>query len=77
MSLMSNHYLLDIMALHRADSAMDKAERRRKGGCLMREYWKDENGLTNTEFALLLALLVIAAVTAWMALGTSANIASQ
>lgn len=32
--------------------------------------WKDEEGLTTVEYALLLALVAIAAITAWSTLGT-------
>ena len=36
-------------------------------------YWKDEEGLTTVEYALLLALIVVVAITAWTALGTGVN----
>ena len=36
-------------------------------------YWKDEDGLTTVEYALLLALIVVVAITAWTALGTGVN----
>lgn len=36
-------------------------------------YWKDEEGLTTVEYALLLALIVVVAITTWTALGTSVN----
>ena len=32
--------------------------------------WSDEEGLTTVEYALLLALVAIAALTAWTTLGT-------
>jgi pilus assembly protein Flp/PilA len=32
--------------------------------------WSDEEGLTTVEYALLLALVAIAAITAWSTLGT-------
>ena len=32
--------------------------------------WQDEEGLTTVEYALLLALVAIAAITAWTTLGT-------
>jgi Flp pilus assembly pilin Flp len=32
-------------------------------------YWKDEEGLTTVEYALLLALIVVVAIAAWGALG--------
>lgn len=31
--------------------------------------WKDEDGLTTVEYALLLALVVVAGITAWSTLG--------
>ena len=37
----------------------------------MKTYWKDEDGLTTVEYALLLALIVVVAITAWTALGTA------
>ena len=39
----------------------------------MKTYWTDEEGLTTVEYALLLALIVVVAITAWTALGTSVN----
>jgi Flp pilus assembly pilin Flp len=33
-------------------------------------FWKDEEGLTTVEYALLLALLVVAALGVWTAFGT-------
>ena len=36
-------------------------------------YWKEEAGLTTVEYALLLALIVVVAITAWTALGTGVN----
>ncbi|MCX7597444.1 MAG: Flp family type IVb pilin [Armatimonadetes bacterium] len=35
----------------------------------MRKFWKDEEGLTTVEYALLLALLVVAALAVWTAFG--------
>ncbi len=35
----------------------------------MRELWKDEEGLTTVEYALLLALIVVAGIAAWTGLG--------
>ena len=32
--------------------------------------WKDEEGLTTVEYAFLLALIAVAAITAWSTLGT-------
>jgi len=37
----------------------------------MRELWKDEEGLTTVEYALLLALVVVAGIAAWQGLGTT------
>jgi len=34
------------------------------------DLWRDEDGLTTVEYALLLALVAIAAITAWTTLGT-------
>lgn len=39
----------------------------------MRELWKDEDGLTSVEYALLLALIVVVALGAWTLLGSSVN----
>ncbi len=36
----------------------------------MRELWKDTEGLTTVEYALLLALVVVAGIAAWQGLGT-------
>ena len=38
--------------------------------------WEDEEGLTTVEYALLLALVAIAAITAWTTLGTTQTSAS-
>jgi len=35
----------------------------------MRDLWKDEEGLTTVEYALLLALVVVAGIAAWQGLG--------
>ena len=35
----------------------------------MKKFWMDEDGLTTVEYALLLALIVAVAVTAWSGLG--------
>jgi pilus assembly protein Flp/PilA len=35
----------------------------------MKDLWKDEEGLTTVEYALLLALVVVAGITAWSTLG--------
>ena len=35
----------------------------------MKELWKDEDGLTTVEYALLLALVAVAALGAWSTLG--------
>ena len=37
----------------------------------LKRLWKDEDGLTTVEYALLLVLIVVVAVTAWQTLGTS------
>ena len=39
----------------------------------MFKLWKDEEGLTTVEYALLLALVVVAAITAWTSLGQNVN----
>ncbi len=36
---------------------------------MVRSLWKDEEGLTTVEYALLLALLVVAAIGVWTAFG--------
>ena len=36
---------------------------------MFRKLWMDETGLTTVEYALLLALVAIAAITAWTTLG--------
>ena len=40
---------------------------------IMKKFWSDEDGLTTIEYALLLALIVVVAITAWTALGTGVN----
>ncbi len=40
---------------------------------IMKKFWNDEDGLTTVEYALLLALIVVVAITAWTALGTGVN----
>ena len=42
---------------------------REKEADKMRELWKDEEGLTTVEYALLLALVVVAGIAAWQGLG--------
>ena len=37
---------------------------------MFKTLWKDEEGLTTVEYALLLALVAIAAITAWTTLGS-------
>lgn len=37
---------------------------------MIKMLWNDEEGLTTVEYALLLALVAIAAITAWSTLGT-------
>ncbi len=39
----------------------------------LKKFWNDEDGLTTVEYALLLALIVVVAITAWTALGTGVN----
>ena len=36
-------------------------------------YWQDERGLATVEYALLLALIVAVALTAWTTLGSKVN----
>ena len=36
----------------------------------LKSIWRDEDGLSTVEYALLLALVAIAAITAWTTLGT-------
>jgi len=36
---------------------------------MLKMLWQDEGGLTTVEYALLLALVAIAAISAWSALG--------
>lgn len=40
---------------------------------MFRKLWRDEEGLTTVEYALLLALVAIAAITAWTTLGSRVN----
>ncbi len=37
----------------------------------MFKLWKDEEGLTTVEYALLLALVVVAGIAAWQGLGST------
>ena len=37
----------------------------------IRKFWADEEGLTTVEYALLLALLVVAALATWAAFGNT------
>jgi len=37
---------------------------------MFKQLWKDQDGLTTVEYALLLALVSIAAITAWTTLGS-------
>lgn len=41
----------------------------------MKRYWTDEEGLTNVEYALLLALIVVVAIVAWTAMASNTNAA--
>jgi Flp pilus assembly pilin Flp len=38
---------------------------------MIKKLWKDEEGLTTVEYALLLALLVVAALTVWTTFGAT------
>ena len=40
---------------------------------LLKNIWGDEDGLTTVEYALLLALVAIAAIVAWTTLGQKVN----
>lgn len=40
---------------------------------ILARLWKDEEGLTSVEYALLLVLVVIVAITAWQTLGSNVN----
>ena len=42
---------------------------------MLKTLWKDEEGLTTVEYALLLALLVVAAISVWSAFGTKVQTA--
>ena len=37
----------------------------------MKAFWSDEDGLTTVEYALLLALVVVAGIAAWQGLGNT------
>ena len=37
----------------------------------MKAFWSDEEGLTTVEYALLLALVVVAGIAAWQGLGST------
>lgn len=37
----------------------------------MKKFWQDEEGLTTVEYALLLALVVVAGIAAWQGLGST------
>lgn len=39
----------------------------------LRRFWNDEEGMTTVEYALLLVLIVVVAVTAWTTLGSNVN----
>lgn len=39
----------------------------------LRTLWRDEEGLTTVEYALLLVLIVIVGITAWQTLGGSVS----
>jgi len=38
---------------------------------MLKKFWTDEEGLTTVEYALLLALLVVAALATWAAFGNT------
>lgn len=38
---------------------------------MLKRFWTDEEGLTTVEYALLLALLVVAALATWAAFGNT------
>ena len=40
---------------------------------MLKKCWADEAGLATVEYALLLAFIVVVAVTAWSTLGSSVN----
>jgi pilus assembly protein Flp/PilA len=40
---------------------------------MLKSLWHDEDGLTTVEYALLLALVAIAAIAAWTTLGGKVN----
>lgn len=40
---------------------------------MLHRLWRDEAGLTTVEYALLLALVAVAAIGAWRVLGTSVS----
>ena len=40
---------------------------------MFKKLWKDEEGLTTVEYALLLALVAIAAISAWTMLGSKVS----
>ncbi len=44
---------------------------RSEGGEKMRELWRNEEGLTTVEYALLLALIFVCAIAAWQGLGST------
>jgi len=40
---------------------------------VLKTLWKDEEGLTTVEYALLLAIVAVSALVAWTALGSRVN----
>jgi Flp pilus assembly pilin Flp len=40
---------------------------------MLNTFWADEAGLASVEYALLLAFIVVVAITAWSTLGESVN----
>lgn len=43
----------------------------------LRSLWKDEEGVTTVEYALILALVSIVAIAAWQALGQRVSTSAQ
>ncbi len=43
----------------------------------LREFFRDDDGMTSVEYALLLALVVVSAMTAWQGLDVSVSNAAE
>jgi Flp pilus assembly pilin Flp len=43
----------------------------------LREFFRDDDGMTTVEYALLLALIVVSAMTAWQGLDVSVSDAAE